>query len=131
MRGPACPDPAVLRGDGPNPRHALEKSSADRAASTGRFWTRGFAGCAVWPAVVADGHDGPWNTPTAHPVLVLGASHVPSTPLSPARAMAGKPATSVCSPTTDTGTPRCSAPAAGSRPAGAAVPSTAPSRRQE
>ncbi|WGD39472.1 alpha/beta hydrolase [Streptomyces cathayae] len=99
---PAVPDPnpylgeeqgaAVLCGDSPNPRdpgayHAMEEAAAARAGDAGRFWTWAAAGCATWPAVAADRYRGPWDKPTAHPVLVVGTTYDPATPYSNAQAM--------------------------------------------
>ncbi|MFD3731290.1 alpha/beta hydrolase [Streptomyces sp. NPDC058632] len=86
---------AVLCGDSPNPRdpdvyHALEEASATRAGDTGRFWTWAAQPCATWPAVAANRYTGPWNNPTAHPVLVVGTVYDPSTPYAGAQAMAGE-----------------------------------------
>ncbi|MFE7772597.1 alpha/beta hydrolase [Streptomyces sp. NPDC057445] len=84
---------AVFCGDSPNPRdpgayHALEEASATRAGDAGRFWTWATVGCASWPAVAADAYRGPWNKPTAHPVLLVGTTYDPATPYSGAQAMA-------------------------------------------
>ncbi len=102
---PAVPNPnpyvgeeqaaAVLCGDSPNPRdpgtyHALEQASATRAGDAGRFWTWATAGCASWSAAAANPYRGPWNKPTAHPILVVGTLHDPSTPYQGAQAMAKK-----------------------------------------
>ncbi|MFJ8072382.1 alpha/beta hydrolase [Streptomyces sp. NPDC096176] len=99
---PAVPNPkpylgeeqgaAVLCGDSPNPRdpgvyHAMEEASAAAAGDAGRFWTWSAMGCANWP-VTADRYRGPWNKPTARPVLVVGTVYDPSTPYSNAQAMA-------------------------------------------
>ncbi|MFE3660356.1 alpha/beta hydrolase [Streptomyces sp. NPDC059165] len=86
---------AVLCGDSPNPRdpsayHALEEASALRAGDAGRFWTWAAEPCATWPVVAANRYLGPWNKPTARPVLVVGTSYDPSTPYADARAMAGE-----------------------------------------
>ncbi|WP_420081987.1 alpha/beta hydrolase [Streptomyces sp. JL4002] len=83
---------AVWCADSPNPRdpaayHRLEEDSARRAGDPGRYWTWATAPCAAWPAVAADGYDGPWNRPTAHPVLVIGTRYDPSTPYSGSQAM--------------------------------------------
>ncbi|GAB2818761.1 alpha/beta hydrolase [Streptomyces chlorus] len=100
---PAVPNPnpylgeeqaaAVLCGDSPNPRdpnvyHGLEEAAAARAGDAGRFWTWATEGCSTWPAVAADRYRGPWNKPTAHPVLVVGTTYDPSTPYTNAQAMA-------------------------------------------
>ncbi|MFD7973533.1 alpha/beta hydrolase [Streptomyces clavifer] len=99
---PPVPDPspylgeeqaaAVLCGDSPNPRdpgvfHALEEASAARAGDAGRFWTWAAEGCTTWP-VSPGRYSGPWDRPTAHPVLVVGTAYDPSTayPNSPAMA---------------------------------------------
>lgn len=39
-------------------------------------------------ARAANRYDGPWDRPTAHPVLVIGTTYDPSTPHSDAQAMA-------------------------------------------
>ncbi|MFE1879535.1 alpha/beta hydrolase [Streptomyces diastatochromogenes] len=84
---------AVLCGDSPNPRDpavypALEEAAAARAGDAGRFWTWAAAPCISWPAVAADRYRGPWNKPTAHPVLVVGTTYDPATPYADAQAMA-------------------------------------------
>ncbi|MFD7686117.1 alpha/beta hydrolase [Streptomyces sp. NPDC059781] len=101
---PPVPDPnpyvgeeqagAVFCGDSPHPRDpavypVLEEAAAARAGDAGRHWTWASAVCTDWPAVAADRYRGPWNRPTAHPVLVVGTTYDPSTPYSAARAMAG------------------------------------------
>ncbi|MGW2118486.1 alpha/beta hydrolase [Streptomyces zhihengii] len=83
---------AVFCGDSPNPRdpgayHTLAEEEAARAGDTGRYWVWASAGCADWPAVAEDSYRGPWDRPTANPVLVIGNTDDPSTPLSAARAM--------------------------------------------
>ncbi|MGW1884552.1 alpha/beta hydrolase [Streptomyces sp. NPDC001970] len=84
---------AVLCSDSPNPRnpgayHALEEASATRAGDAGRFWTWAGEPCSTWPAVAANRYRGPWNKPTAHPVLVVGTTYDPATPYRDAQAMA-------------------------------------------
>ncbi|MFE1172185.1 alpha/beta hydrolase [Streptomyces sp. NPDC058773] len=86
---------AVFCSDSPNPHtpgayHALEEFSARRAGDVGRFWTWASEPCATWPAVAANPYRGPWNAPTAHPVLVVGTTYDPATPYAGARAMAGE-----------------------------------------
>ncbi|MFJ9814220.1 alpha/beta hydrolase [Streptomyces sp. NPDC101151] len=102
---PPVPDPnpytgeeqaiAVFCGDSPNPRDpaaypAMEEAAAARAGDAGRYWTWTAAGCVPWPAVAADPYRGPWNKPTAHPVLVVGTVYDPATPYSGSQAMAGE-----------------------------------------
>ncbi|MFG3115417.1 alpha/beta hydrolase [Streptomyces sp. NPDC048197] len=84
---------AVVCAESPNPRDpdaypALEEASAARAGYAGRFWTWATAGCAPWPAVAANRYRGPWNRPTAHPVLLVGTTYDPATPYQDAQAMA-------------------------------------------
>ncbi|SDN57498.1 alpha/beta hydrolase [Streptomyces wuyuanensis] len=84
---------AVLCGDSPNPRdpgayHALEEAAALRAGDSGRFWTWAAEACATWPSSATNRYRGPWNKPTAHPVLVVGTTYDPSTPYTNAQAMA-------------------------------------------
>ncbi|MFJ5809803.1 alpha/beta hydrolase [Streptomyces sp. NPDC093093] len=84
---------AVWCGDSPNPHdpavyHSLEEDSAGRAGDAGRYWTWAAEPCATWPARSANRHTGPWDRPTAHPVLVVGTTYDPSTPYSDAQAMA-------------------------------------------
>ncbi|MEU0432051.1 alpha/beta hydrolase [Streptomyces sp. NPDC006290] len=84
---------AVFCGDSPNPRdprvyHRLEEASAARAGDAGRFWTWAAEPCATWPATAANRYTGPWNKPTANPVLVVGTAYDPSTPYRDAQAMA-------------------------------------------
>ncbi|MFJ9660061.1 alpha/beta hydrolase [Streptomyces griseoflavus] len=102
---PAVPEPdpylgeeqatAVFCGDSPHPRdpaahHPLEELSAARAGDVGRFWVWSSGGCATWPAVADHRYRGPWDRPTARPVLVVGTTYDPSTPFSGARAMAAE-----------------------------------------
>ncbi|MFG3308619.1 alpha/beta hydrolase [Streptomyces wuyuanensis] len=99
---PAVPNPnpylgeeqagAVFCSDSRNPRdpaayHALEEASAARAGDTGRHWAWAAVVCADWPGVAAAPYRGPWNKPTAHPILVVGTLYDPSTPYSAAKAM--------------------------------------------
>ncbi|MGW3730198.1 alpha/beta hydrolase [Streptomyces sp. NPDC000851] len=84
---------AVFCGDSPNPRdpgvhHTLAEAGAARSGDAGRFWTWASAGCAPWPAVAENRYRGPWDKPTANPILVVGNTYDPSTPYSAAQAMA-------------------------------------------
>lgn len=85
--------PAIQCSESPNPRNpqryaALEKFSAARASHAGHFWAWDDERCAQWPATAADRYTGPWNRPTAHPILVINTTHDPSTPHPAAQSMA-------------------------------------------
>ncbi|MFJ7591670.1 alpha/beta hydrolase [Streptomyces sp. NPDC097617] len=86
---------AVWCGDSPNPRdpavyEGLAQESARRTGDAGSYWTWSGEPCATWPARAANRYDGPWDKPTAHPILVIGTTYDPSTPHSDAQAMAGE-----------------------------------------
>lgn len=83
---------AVICSDSPNPRdpaafHTLEEAAAVRSGDAARSWTWATEPCSTWPAAPADRYAGPWNKPTAHPVLVVGTTYDPSTPYADAQAM--------------------------------------------
>ncbi len=44
--------------------------------------------CATWPARAVSRYTGPWNARTAHPVLLVGVTHDPITPLASAQKLA-------------------------------------------
>lgn len=47
--------------------------AADRAAPYfGSYWSYVSLHCATWPARDADRYTGPWDRPTAHPILLVG-----------------------------------------------------------
>ena len=65
---------------------------ADRAAPYfGSLWVyHGSLACATWPAEDPDRYTGPWNTPTANPVMLIGnRKGDPATPYEDAVATAG------------------------------------------
>ena len=75
---------AVTCSDGPNPRHAADYTAAARLAYArsgpmGGIWAWPTEACAHWPAT-QDRYTGPWNRPTAHPILLLGITGDPDTP---------------------------------------------------
>jgi pimeloyl-ACP methyl ester carboxylesterase len=43
------------------------------------------AACAAWPTRSADRYTGPWNAPTANPILLIGTRFDPTTPLANAQ----------------------------------------------
>jgi pimeloyl-ACP methyl ester carboxylesterase len=84
---------AVECSDSPNPRHpmvfrALDAISYARAGVIGPSWSWGDEPCASWPATAASRYVGPWDRPTANPVLVIGNTFDPATPYEGAVAMA-------------------------------------------
>jgi pimeloyl-ACP methyl ester carboxylesterase len=85
---------AVFCAESPNPRHPLAFLVLDpltyaRAGDIGRWWIWTLdEPCASWPAVAADRYAGPWDRPTANPILVIGNTFDPETPLEGAVAMA-------------------------------------------
>ena len=85
---------AVLCGESPTPRNpdvypALAALSYARAGDVGPGFAWGSdEPCASWPATAADRYVGPWNRPTANPVLVIGNLFDPETPYEGAVAMA-------------------------------------------
>lgn len=56
------------------------------AGSFGRYWLFNQAACAWWPEP-AERYTGPWDTPTANTVLVVGNENDPATPYPAAIAM--------------------------------------------
>ncbi|MGW2986406.1 alpha/beta hydrolase [Streptomyces goshikiensis] len=84
---------AVLCAESPNPAPpgrypALEERAVREAGPLARWWVWANEPCAAWPARAADPYTGPWNRPTAHPVLVVNSVHDPSTPYRAGEAMA-------------------------------------------
>jgi pimeloyl-ACP methyl ester carboxylesterase len=86
---------AVLCAESPNPRHpgvfrALAALAYARAGDAGLYWAwNADEPCASWPATAAERYVGPWDRPTAHPILVIGNTFDPATPYEGAVAMAG------------------------------------------
>jgi pimeloyl-ACP methyl ester carboxylesterase len=83
---------AVLCAESPNPRPlvflALDRLAYARAGDIGPVSSWGDEPCASWPATAADRYTGPWNRPTANPVLVIGNTFDPSTAYQGSIAMA-------------------------------------------
>jgi pimeloyl-ACP methyl ester carboxylesterase len=82
----------VLCSDSPNPRipaqYAAQAALASaRSGVVGPDWVWSAEACAQWPVLAGDRYTGPWNRPTAAPVLVVGNTVDPSTPYQDAVAM--------------------------------------------
>jgi pimeloyl-ACP methyl ester carboxylesterase len=82
----------VMCGESPNPGvperyDALDTFSTARAGALGHWWVWVGEPCATWPARAAASYSGPWNRPTAHPVLVVNPTHDPATPHQGGKAM--------------------------------------------
>jgi len=83
----------VICSDSPNPRspgsYAAQADLATaRSGAVGPYWAWVVEPCAQWPVLAADRYTGPWNTPTAHPILVVGNTVDPATPFQGSIAMA-------------------------------------------
>ncbi|MFD3625936.1 alpha/beta hydrolase [Streptomyces sp. NPDC058698] len=86
--------PAVVCSESPNPRSLeryaeLDAFSAARAGDLGRRWVWDYEWCGHWPATAAHRYTGPWDRPTAHPVLVVNPTYDPATSYQAAEAMTG------------------------------------------
>ena len=76
---------AVTCGDSPNPRdtnYYIRESQnvveRDGPIGLANLWSD--EPCATWPIREEDTYTGPWNRPTANPILVVGNTFDPSTP---------------------------------------------------
>jgi pimeloyl-ACP methyl ester carboxylesterase len=81
--GPEQAD-AVACSDSPSPRRpgaypGFARFSVRRSGILGLTWVWGDFPCASWPARAADRYAGPWNRPTANPILVVGNTGDPAT----------------------------------------------------
>src|SRR5215211_2925476 len=75
---------AVACSDSPSPRRpaaypGFARLSVRRSGILGLTWVWGDFPCASWPARAADRYAGPWNRPTANPILVMGNTGDPAT----------------------------------------------------
>lgn len=77
---------AVICADSPNPRQtaaypAAAQLASSRSGPVGPDLAWRSESCASWPASAAgDRYSGPWNRPTAHPILLIGNTGDPATP---------------------------------------------------
>jgi pimeloyl-ACP methyl ester carboxylesterase len=73
----------VFCSESPNPPpgtfRRLTAQAVARSGAVGRYWSWLSGPCASWPAKAADRYAGPWDRPTAKPVLVIGNTHDPVT----------------------------------------------------
>jgi hypothetical protein len=84
---------AVICADSPNPRQpsaysGLAKLVLRRVGPGGLSNLWGDEPCATWPARAPVTYRGPWDKPTANPILVIGNTFDPATPYRGAVAMA-------------------------------------------
>ena len=78
--------PGVACSDSDNPDNYEAwpiAAAADEAANGyfGRLWTHASAPCWNWPGASDDRYDGPFTTATSNPVLVVGTTYDPATPI--------------------------------------------------
>ncbi len=76
---------AITCSDTPNPRDpgsypAQAAFAFNRSGDFGLWRTWAIEPCSTWPAMDADRYTGPWNRPTAGPILVVGNTIDPGTP---------------------------------------------------
>ena len=69
--------------DSPNPGPAafprFDPVTFGRAGAPGRFWLWATELCSTWPVTAPARYTGPWDRPTASPVLVINTTHDPAT----------------------------------------------------
>lgn len=78
---------AVWCQDSPNPRNPLVydtqgQAAARRTGGFGPMYSYRSEPCSAWPAGGQGKYAGPWNRPTASPILVIGNTSDPATPYS-------------------------------------------------
>jgi pimeloyl-ACP methyl ester carboxylesterase len=82
----------LLCSDDPNPRlpgsyPAQAAVASARSGVVGPYWTWIAEACAHWPVLAPQRYTGPWNRPTARPILVVNNTIDPATPYQNAVAM--------------------------------------------
>jgi pimeloyl-ACP methyl ester carboxylesterase len=88
FEGVACSDTVNPR----DPRAWISAAAFDDrrgAGGFGRLWTWISSVCARWPGSGSDAFRGPWDVDTSSPVLIVGNSHDPATPITGAVALHG------------------------------------------
>jgi pimeloyl-ACP methyl ester carboxylesterase len=76
---------AIACGEVPSPPAsafpALDAFAQRRSGVAGPFWAWDYEPCSTWPVRSAHPYTGRWDNRTAHPVLVIGNTFDPATPL--------------------------------------------------
>jgi pimeloyl-ACP methyl ester carboxylesterase len=83
--GPLCSDSPNPRDPASYPGQAAFATA--RSGVVGPRWAWADEACAQWPVLSADRYAGPWNHPTAAPILVVNTTIDPATPYRDAVAM--------------------------------------------
>ena len=82
---------AIACGEVPSPPArafpSIDAFAQQRSGVVGPFWAWDYEPCSTWPVRSAHRYTGPWDRPTANPVLVIGNTFDPATPLRGAVAM--------------------------------------------
>jgi len=82
---------AIACGEVPSPPASafpgIDGFARQRSGVVGPFWAWDYSPCATWPVRSAHPYTGPWDRRTANPVLVIGNTFDPATPLRGAVAM--------------------------------------------
>jgi pimeloyl-ACP methyl ester carboxylesterase len=85
---------AIVCGEVPSPPAsafpAIDAFAQQRSGVVGPYWTWDYEPCSTWPVRTAHRYTGPWDQRTANPVLVIGNTLDPATPLRGAVAMSQK-----------------------------------------
>ncbi len=83
---------AIACGEVPSPPASdfpsINAFAEQRSGIAGPFWAWDYEPCSTWPVRSAHPYRGPWDRRTAKPVLVIGNTFDPATPLRGAQAMA-------------------------------------------
>ncbi len=83
---------AIVCADSPNPKNPADYQAeanlmSARSGAFAQYLAWEDEPCAGWQATDADGYFGPWNHPTAHPLLLIGNLYDPATPYQDSLAM--------------------------------------------
>jgi len=83
---------AIVCGEVPSPPArafpGIDAFARDRSGVVGPFWAFDYEPCSTWPVQSAHRYTGPWNHRTPNPVLLVGNTFDPATPLRGATIMA-------------------------------------------